>query len=134
MPDGIRERSTDDEERVEVLVDPSRLALAQVSPDEWPDEDQDDDDDSEMDDDEGDERTEDDESVEDDYAGAVAIYDRALLALQRRDFVAAANALRDVIARYPDEHALLDRARLYLNVCASLMATTATKRKIENLL
>jgi len=37
--------------------------------------------------------------------------------LQRRDFAAAANALRLVIQQYPDERELLERARLYLKVC-----------------
>jgi Tfp pilus assembly protein PilF len=45
------------------------------------------------------------------------MYERGLQALQRRDFAAAAEALRNVIARYPDERELLERARLYLKVC-----------------
>lgn len=45
------------------------------------------------------------------------MYERGLQALQRRDFAAAADALRTVIERYPDERELLERARLYLKVC-----------------
>lgn len=45
------------------------------------------------------------------------MYERGLQALQRRDFGAAAEALRSVIERYPDERELLERARLYLKVC-----------------
>jgi Tfp pilus assembly protein PilF len=45
------------------------------------------------------------------------MYERGLQALQRRDFAAAADALRSVIERYPDERELLERARLYLKVC-----------------
>lgn len=45
------------------------------------------------------------------------MYERGLQALQRRDFAAAADALRNVIDRYPDERELLERARLYLKVC-----------------
>ena len=45
------------------------------------------------------------------------MYERGLQALQRRDFAAAAAALRSVIERYPDERELLERARLYLKVC-----------------
>ena len=45
------------------------------------------------------------------------MYERGLQALQRRDFAAAADALRLVIERYPDERELLERARLYLKVC-----------------
>jgi tetratricopeptide (TPR) repeat protein len=51
------------------------------------------------------------------YHEAVAMYERGLQALQRRDFAAAAAALRNVIERYPDERELLERARLYLKVC-----------------
>jgi Tfp pilus assembly protein PilF len=51
------------------------------------------------------------------YHEAVAMYERGLQALQRRDFGAAAAALRSVIERYPDERELLERARLYLKVC-----------------
>ena len=51
------------------------------------------------------------------YHEAVSLYERGLQALQRRDFAAAAEALRNVIARYPDERELLERARLYLKVC-----------------
>ena len=51
------------------------------------------------------------------YHEAVAMYERGLQALQRRDFAASAEALRTVIERYPDERELLERARLYLKVC-----------------
>jgi tetratricopeptide (TPR) repeat protein len=51
------------------------------------------------------------------YHEAVAMYERGLQALQRRDFSASADALRTVIERYPDERELLERARLYLKVC-----------------
>jgi TolA-binding protein len=51
------------------------------------------------------------------YHEAVAMYERGLQALQRRDFAASADALRNVIERYPDERELLERARLYLKVC-----------------
>ena len=51
------------------------------------------------------------------YHEAVALYERGLQALQRRDFGAAADALRSVIQQYPDERELLERARLYLKVC-----------------
>ncbi len=47
----------------------------------------------------------------------MGLYERGLQALQRRDFAAAANALRSVIQQYPDERELLERARLYLKVC-----------------
>lgn len=48
---------------------------------------------------------------------AVALYEQGLLALQQRRFAEAAAIFRQVIARYPEERELLDRARLYLRVC-----------------
>src|SRR5262249_58741070 len=48
------------------------------------------------------------------YHEAVAMYERGLQALQRRDFAASADAPRAVLGRYPDERELLERARPYL--------------------
>lgn len=48
---------------------------------------------------------------------AVAIYERGVQALQRHDYVLAADQFRAVIDRYPEERELLERARLYLRVC-----------------
>ncbi len=48
---------------------------------------------------------------------AVAIYERGVQALQRRDFTGAAELFRVVIEKYPEERELLERARLYLRVC-----------------
>lgn len=56
---------------------------------------------------------------------AVAIYERGVQALQRRDFAAAAELFRAVIERYPEERELLERARLYLNVCEQQTARQA---------
>ena len=42
---------------------------------------------------------------------------RGVRALQRHDFQAAADSLRGVIQRYPGERELVERARLYLQVC-----------------
>jgi tetratricopeptide (TPR) repeat protein len=38
-------------------------------------------------------------------------------ALQRRDFAGAAEHFRSVVERFPEERELLERARLYLQVC-----------------
>lgn len=51
------------------------------------------------------------------YIEAVAVYERGVAALQRRDFSAAAARFREVLERYPDERELHERARLYLRVC-----------------
>jgi tetratricopeptide (TPR) repeat protein len=51
------------------------------------------------------------------YYEAIALYESGVRALQRHDFLAAADAFRNVVLRYPDERELLERARLYLRVC-----------------
>jgi tetratricopeptide (TPR) repeat protein len=48
---------------------------------------------------------------------ALAIYETGVRALQRHDFEAAADSLRGVMQRYPGERELVERARLYLQVC-----------------
>jgi tetratricopeptide (TPR) repeat protein len=48
---------------------------------------------------------------------ALAIYETGVRALQRHDFAAGAGNFRDVIQRYPGERELVERARLYLQVC-----------------
>jgi tetratricopeptide (TPR) repeat protein len=51
------------------------------------------------------------------YLEALAQYEQGVEALQRHDYATATDHLRQVIARYPDERELQERARLYLNVC-----------------
>lgn len=48
---------------------------------------------------------------------ALAVYETGVRALQRHDFEAAAVSLRGVIQHYPGERELVERARLYLQVC-----------------
>ena len=48
---------------------------------------------------------------------ALAVYETGVRALQRHDFSAAAHSLRGVIQGYPGERELVERARLYLQVC-----------------
>jgi tetratricopeptide (TPR) repeat protein len=48
---------------------------------------------------------------------AVARYEGAVRLLQRHEFSSAADQFRSVIAGYPEERELLERARLYLRVC-----------------
>jgi tetratricopeptide (TPR) repeat protein len=53
---------------------------------------------------------------------AVALYERGVEALQRRAFESAASAFRDILARYPEEREIDERARLYLKVCERELA------------
>ena len=47
----------------------------------------------------------------------MALYERGLKSLQRHDYKTAAATLESVLSRFPEEKELLERARLYLNVC-----------------
>src|SRR5207248_6109545 len=51
------------------------------------------------------------------YFEAVAVYERGLEALQSHDYQTAAQLFESVLAQYPDEKELLERVRLYLNIC-----------------
>lgn len=48
---------------------------------------------------------------------ALAVYEGGVRALQRHDFAAGADGFRAVIQRYPEERELVERAKLYLQVC-----------------
>ena len=48
---------------------------------------------------------------------ALAVYEAGVRALQRHDFESGAESFRGVIDRYPGEQELVERARLYLQVC-----------------
>ena len=48
---------------------------------------------------------------------AIRRYERGLDAMQRKDFVAAEKALREVLGDYPEERELHERARLYVKIC-----------------
>jgi len=51
------------------------------------------------------------------YFEAVALYERALDALQHHDYPTAVEQLNSVLRLYPEEKELHERVRLYLNVC-----------------
>jgi tetratricopeptide (TPR) repeat protein len=48
---------------------------------------------------------------------ALTLYESGVRALQRHDFSAGATSFREVVQRYPDEREVVERARLYLQVC-----------------
>jgi tetratricopeptide (TPR) repeat protein len=64
------------------------------------------------------------------YADAVLLYERGLQALQAKRYREAADALKRVIAEFPEEIELHERAQLYIRVCerqfAPLDATPKT--------
>jgi predicted Zn-dependent protease len=65
------------------------------------------------------------------YAEAVALYQRGIEALQAHRYHDAADLLNAVVARYPEEKELHERAFLYLRVCERQIA--ATPSKLESL-
>jgi tetratricopeptide (TPR) repeat protein len=65
------------------------------------------------------------------YVDAVAMYERGVQALQARKYREAAETLRGVIAQYPEEKELHERAVLYLRVCERQLA--AAPRAAESL-
>jgi tetratricopeptide (TPR) repeat protein len=52
-----------------------------------------------------------------DYAEAIATYERGLAAIQKKQYRLAADTLRSVLERYPEEKELHERVTLYLRVC-----------------
>jgi Tfp pilus assembly protein PilF len=65
------------------------------------------------------------------YPDAVSAYEKGIAALQRRDYQAAADAFRDLMARFPDERELQERAQVYLRVCERELAAAAAPRTTE---
>ena len=51
------------------------------------------------------------------YIEAVAIYERAIDAMQHHDYQSALDLLKSVLRLYPEEKELHERVRLYINVC-----------------
>jgi tetratricopeptide (TPR) repeat protein len=51
------------------------------------------------------------------YFEAVAVYERAVEALQRHEYRQAMSLLESVLRQYPEEKELHERVRLYLNIC-----------------
>jgi tetratricopeptide (TPR) repeat protein len=65
------------------------------------------------------------------YPEAVARYEAGIRALQEHRFGDAADAFRTVLAQFPEEKELNDRARLYLTVCERQMKRAPEPKTIE---
>ena len=66
------------------------------------------------------------------YVEAVGVYERGLEALQRHDYRAANGLFETVLRQYPEEKELLERVRLYLNICQRQMShRESTPQTIE---
>ena len=60
------------------------------------------------------------------YVEAVAVYERALEALQRHEYDIAGDMLESVLRTYPEEKELHERVTLYLNICRRQAAQRQT--------
>jgi tetratricopeptide (TPR) repeat protein len=65
------------------------------------------------------------------YVEAVGRYERGMRALQEHRFQDAADAFRDVLARYPEEKELNDRVRLYLSLCQRQLSRAPEPRTLD---
>ena len=63
------------------------------------------------------------------YAGAVALYEQGVAALQAHEYSRASTLLRSVLSGYPEEKELHERARLYLNICERQVESRVTPPK-----
>jgi tetratricopeptide (TPR) repeat protein len=61
------------------------------------------------------------------YLEAVSVYERGIEALQRRDYQTAAGQFRALMARFPDERELHERAQVFLRVCERELAAAAAE-------
>lgn len=59
------------------------------------------------------------------YFEAVAVYERGVETLQRHDYSRAIDLFESVLRLYPEERELLERVRLYLNVCRRFVSPRA---------
>ena len=65
-------------------------------------------------------------------ADAVATFELGLRALERHAFAEAAETMRGILRSFPGERALLDRARMYLELCErELRRAPAAPRTVE---
>lgn len=63
---------------------------------------------------------------------AVGLYERGLEALQRHAFADAATHLRNLIAKFPEERELHERAHVYLRLCERELAAAQPPLSIED--
>ena len=51
------------------------------------------------------------------YVEAVGLYEQALRTLQQHNFAKAADLLKHMVSTFPEERELIERSRVYLNLC-----------------
>jgi len=53
----------------------------------------------------------------DDYQKALSLYSQGIKDFRRRDLEKAVSSFENLIEKFPEEHELVDRARVYLTIC-----------------
>lgn len=53
----------------------------------------------------------------DDYKKAISLYSQGIKDFRRRDLEKAVSSFENLIEKFPEEHELVDRARVYLTIC-----------------
>jgi tetratricopeptide (TPR) repeat protein len=66
-------------------------------------------------------------------ADAIAAFEKAIKAVQRHEYERGARAFRELIVRYPAERALLERARVYVELCQRELEARAPKTLEERM-
>jgi hypothetical protein len=66
------------------------------------------------------------------YLKALADYERAMTALQKRDYVRAEEMFAKMMEAHPAERDLVDRARVYINLCRNQRATAGSPQGFDD--
>jgi tetratricopeptide (TPR) repeat protein len=53
----------------------------------------------------------------DDYQKAISLYSQGIKEFRREDYEKAISSFENLMENYPDEHELVDRAKVYLSIC-----------------
>lgn len=53
----------------------------------------------------------------DDYQKALALYNQGIKDFRKNDYDKALASFRELVTTYPEEHELVDRARVYISIC-----------------
>ncbi|MGB9893200.1 MAG: hypothetical protein ACPLRA_02215, partial [Candidatus Saccharicenans sp.] len=53
----------------------------------------------------------------DDYQKALSLYTQGIKDFRRGDYEKATESFESLMEKYPEEHELVDRAKVYLSIC-----------------
>jgi len=71
----------------------------------------------------------------DDYQKALSLYSQGIKDFRRRDYEKALSSFESLVEKFPEEHELVDRARVYLTICQkSQKKESANLKTVEDYL